>query len=90
MENVWVGPYVRLISMNHDLLDYQSYVEAAPIRVARDTWIGAGATILASVHLGPHTVVAAGAVVSNSFPDGNQVLAGNPARVVKKLDDYRG
>ena len=90
MGNVWIGPYVRLISMNHDVLDYERYVEDDPIRIERDTWIGAGATILASVHLGPHTVVAAGAVVTKSFPDGNQVLAGNPARVVKKLDEYRG
>ena len=46
--------------------------------------------ILPEVELGAHTVVAAGTVVNRSFKDGNQVLAGVPARVVKKLDEYEG
>jgi acetyltransferase-like isoleucine patch superfamily enzyme len=33
-------------------------------------------------------VVAAGAVVTKSFPGGNQILAGVPAIIVKKLSAY--
>ena len=88
--NVWIGPYVRIISMNHDVNDYRAYLSEVPIRIDKNSWIGAGATVLPSVHLGPHTVVGAGAVVLNSFPEGDQVLAGNPARIVKRLDPYRG
>jgi acetyltransferase-like isoleucine patch superfamily enzyme len=46
--------------------------------------------ILPGVELGPHTILAAGAVVTKSFKEGNQVLAGVPAQVVKKLDVYQG
>ena len=38
--------------------------------------------ILPGVNLGPRTVVAAGSVVTKSFPDGFCVLAGNPAKIV--------
>lgn len=58
----------------------------APIRVERGTWIGAGAIILHGVRLGPCCVVAAGSVVRESFP-GYSVLAGVPAKLVRKLPE---
>lgn len=88
--NVWVGPRVSIISMNHDLNDYHSYIKSGPVVIGENCWLGANAVILPEVVLGDHTVVAAGSVVTKSFKDGNQVLAGVPARVVKKLDEYRG
>lgn len=42
--------------------------------------------ITAGVELGPRTIVAAGAVVTKSFPDGFCVLAGVPAKKIKDLD----
>lgn len=87
-ENVWVGPYVSIISMNHDVNNYHKYVVSKPVIVGENCWLGAHAIILPGVELGSHTVVAAGAVVTRSFPDGNQLLAGVPAKCVKKLDTY--
>jgi len=86
--NVWVGPYVKIISMNHDVNNYENYIKTVPIKIGNNCWIGAGAIILPGVELGDHTVVAAGAVVSKSFLGMNQVLAGVPARVVKSLPAY--
>lgn len=87
-ENVWIGPRVSIISMNHDLQDYNQYRKTNPIRIGRDSLITTSSIILPGVVLGPHTVVAAGSVVTKSFPDGNQLLGGNPADVIKKLDEY--
>jgi len=87
-QNVWIGPNVSIISMNHDVLDYNSYVRAEPIRIGNDCWVGAGAIILPEVELGDHTVVAAGAVVTKSFSDGDQIIGGCPARVLKKIGPY--
>ncbi|MHC1702820.1 MAG: DapH/DapD/GlmU-related protein [Tenuifilaceae bacterium] len=87
-ENVWIGPRVSIISMNHDLNDYNKYKDELPIRIGRDSLLTTNCIILPGVELGPHTVVAAGAVVTKSFLEGNQILAGNPAVVVKKLDNY--
>ena len=86
--NVWIGPHVSLISMNHDAINYEKYLLADPIRIDQDCWLGQGATVLPSVHLGPHTVVGAGAVVTKSFPSGNQLIGGNPAQLIKHLPAY--
>ncbi len=84
-ENVYVGPRVSIISMNHDKDDMESYVESSPIIIRKNSWLATNSVILAGVELGEHTVVAAGAVVTKSFPEGNQMLGGNPATVIKKL-----
>lgn len=86
--NVWIGPRVSIISMNHDLNCYFRYKKADPIKIGSNCWLGVNAVILPSVILGEHTIVAAGAVVTKEFPEGNQVLAGVPAKVVKKLPEY--
>ena len=88
-ENVWIGPYVKIISMNHDINDYYSYVDAKPIKIGANCWLGTNAIILPEVELGEHTIVAAGAIVTKSFKEGNQVIGGNPAKVIKKLSKYR-
>ena len=48
-------------------------------------WIGAGATILPGVRVGRHAVVGAASVVTRDVPD-YAVAVGNPARVIKLLD----
>ncbi len=87
-ENVWIGPRVSIISMNHDLFDYNLYLNTNPIRIGRNSLILTSSIILPGVELGSHTVVAAGAVVTKSFHEGNLLIGGNPAVVIKKLDDY--
>lgn len=88
-ENVWIGPDVKIISKNHNVNNYYKYVEGQPIVIHANCWIGAGSIILPEVALGEHTIVAAGAVVTKSFLEGNQIIGGNPAKVIKKLPDYK-
>ncbi|MCB0275013.1 MAG: hypothetical protein KDI06_09385 [Calditrichaeota bacterium] len=76
--------------MNHEPDDYFSYREAEPIEIGDNCWLGANSIILPAVRLGQHTVVAAGSVVTKSFPEGDVVIGGNPARVIKTLGPYRG
>ena len=54
------------------------------IVVGYGSWIGVNAVMLNGVVLGKCCVVAAGSVVTNSFPD-YSVIAGSPAKVVKTL-----
>lgn len=88
--NTWLGPRVSLISMNHDMTDFYSYVEEGPIVIGNNCWLGTGAIVLPGVHLGDHVVVAAGAVVTKSFPESDILIGGVPARVIKQIEPYRG
>lgn len=82
---VQLAPNVGILSANHDLYDQRKY-NVAPIVIGDYTWIGMNSVITAGVTLGPRTVVAAGAVVTKSFPEGFVVLAGVPAKPIKYLD----
>lgn len=82
---VQLAPNVGILSANHDLYDQRKY-NAAPIVIGDYSWIGMNSIVTAGVVLGPRTIVAAGAVVTKSFPDGFCILAGVPAKVVKYLD----
>ncbi|WPY96235.1 acyltransferase (plasmid) [Limimaricola variabilis] len=80
-----VAPNVSIISSNHKLEDLREH-DIGRIEIGEYSWLGAGAVVLPNVTLGPFTVVAAGAVLTKPFPEGYCVLAGIPARVIKRLE----
>ncbi|OFX21410.1 MAG: hypothetical protein A2041_07575 [Bacteroidetes bacterium GWA2_31_9b] len=88
-ENVWTGPNVSIISQNHDVLNFNKYLSGNPIIIRKNSWLANGCIILPEVELGEHTIVAAGAVVTKSFPEGNQIIGGNPAQSIKKIGLYQ-
>jgi len=59
---------------------------ATPVIVEDGVLMGANAVVLEGVRIGENSVVAAGAVVTNDVPP-NTVVAGIPAKVIKKVDD---
>lgn len=82
-DGVMVAANAQLISNNHDLYDH-AVLTCKPVHLKRNCWIGAGATILPGVTVGENAVVGAGSIVTRDVED-NTVVAGNPARVVKRL-----
>lgn len=61
---------------------------AKDIYIGEHCWIGLGAIILKDSEIMPHTVVAAGAICSKKYRETNCILAGNPAKVVKREVDW--
>lgn len=59
-------------------------VATAPIKICDDVWIGMNCIVLKGVTIGEGAVVGAGSVVTKDVPAWS-VVAGNPAKVVKKL-----
>lgn len=59
---------------------------AKPVVVEDGVLVGANAVVIEGVHIGRGAVVAAGAVVIEDVPE-NAVVAGCPARVIKRKDE---
>lgn len=87
-DNCMFGPNCQLLTPLHPLdpTERNSGLEyGAPITIGNNVWLGGGVTVLPGVTLGDNVVVGAGSVVTKSF-EANVVIAGNPARVIKRLD----
>ena len=59
-------------------------IPAKPIMIGKNCFIGCNSIILKGTVLGDGCVVGAGAVVAGKF-ESNSVIAGNPARIIRKL-----
>src|SRR5512135_2840155 len=60
-----------------------------PTLVRKGASIGSGSTILANVTIGEHAIVGAGSVVTRDVPP-RTIVAGNPARVLRSIDEEEG
>jgi acetyltransferase-like isoleucine patch superfamily enzyme len=57
----------------------------APITVGEDCWFGGNCIVLPGVTIGRGVTIGAGSVVTKSVP-AFHVVAGNPARIIKKIE----
>ncbi|MEU0661005.1 acyltransferase [Streptomyces lavendulocolor] len=92
--DTFCGPYVYITSTNHSYDDPdepigRQWPRSAPVEIGPGCWLGTGAVVLPGARLGRNVVVAAGAVVRGEVPD-HAVVAGAPARVVRRWDAESG
>jgi len=86
--HVMVGPGVQLYTAAHHLQAgprNRGLEVARPIVIEDDVWIGGAAIVLPGVRVGRGAVVGAGAVVTHDVP-ADTVVAGNPARVIREIE----
>ncbi len=86
-DNCLIAPQVGIYTACHpiDRVTRVSGLELGkPITIGNDCWIGGHAVINPGVTLGDNVIVGSGAVVTKSFPS-NVIIAGNPAKIIKKL-----
>ena len=89
--DVIMGPNVQIFSENHNFSDLNSTIKEQGVTkqaviIGNNCWLGGGTTVLAGVIIGDGCIVAAGSVVTKSFP-ANSVIAGIPAKLVKNRED---
>jgi acetyltransferase-like isoleucine patch superfamily enzyme len=89
-DGVAVGANATIIDTDFHPLDSEgrksrpSGGQAAPVRIEDDVFIGMNSLVLKGVTIGEGSVVGAGSVVTKDVPSG-VVVAGHPARIVRKL-----
>lgn len=87
-DHVFFGHRVMVLARGHDYRglnnDRQTSFVEGPIRIKEGAWIGSGAIVLRGATIGRHSVVGAGSVVTRDVGD-FEVVAGNPARLIKKI-----
>ena len=78
-DDVFIGPNA---TFTNDIFPRSKVYPAsyAKTRVRRGASIGANATILPGIEIGPNAMIGAGAVVTRSVP-ANAIVVGNPARI---------
>ena len=81
-----IGHQVVIATLNHDLdPEKRGSMIPAAVKLGKNVWVGAHATILPGVTVGDNAVIAAGAVVTKDVP-AYCVAAGVPARVIKQIE----
>jgi acetyltransferase-like isoleucine patch superfamily enzyme len=81
----WIGPNVVLTNAYHPLCPKAKECLKGPT-IKRGAKIGANATLLPDIIIGENALVGAGSVVVKDVAPG-EVVAGNPARVIKQVSD---
>ena len=86
-ENVFIGPNCGFYTSGHPL-DYETRNKgleyAKPIKVGNNVWIGGNVCVMPGITIGDNVVIGAGAVVTKNV-ESNVVVAGNPAKIIKKI-----
>ena len=73
-------------SVRADRHSAEAPIRVAPVILEDNVWVAAQVGILPGTRIGQNSVVGFGAVCAGVFPD-NVVIAGNPAKIVKKLSE---
>ena len=69
-------------------IEYESKIHSCPIIIEEDVWIGARCQILKGVKIGARSIIAAGSIVTKDIPS-DVIAGGNPARIIKYLNNER-
>lgn len=87
-KNVFIGPNCSFYTAHHpiDPVERNKNIESAyPIHVGDNVWFGGNVVVVPGVNIGNNVTIGAGSVVTHDIPD-NVVAAGNPCKVIRKID----
>lgn len=84
-DGTFIGHNVTIVTINHELHPAnRATMYPKPVKIGKNVWIGSDSTILPGVTIADGAVVGAGSVVTKDVA-ANSVVAGNPAKMIKKI-----
>lgn len=87
--NVMMGPNVSIYTAGHpiDQAVRNTGLEfGLKVKIGNNVWVGGNVVINPGLTIGDNTIIASGAVVTKSFGS-NLIIGGNPARVIRAIDE---
>ncbi len=94
-DDVKIGACCLIIDTDAHQIDYlqrrmgEGHINSAPITIEDDVWIGAHCIVLKGVTIGARSIIGAGSVVTKDVP-ADCIAAGNPCKVIRKLNEGNG
>ncbi len=93
-DDVFTGHDCYITDQNHGYEDLDQPIGAQtmterPVHIGSGSWLGHGTIVLPGVTIGSHVTVAGGSVVTEDAPD-RSVVAGTPARVIRRWREGDG
>ncbi|MBS3200932.1 acyltransferase [Turicibacter bilis] len=81
---------IRVVLMAHDAStkNVTGYTKIGKIKIGDNVFIGANSLILPNVTIGENSIIGANSVVTKDIPS-NCIVAGNPAKVIGSLKDFK-
>lgn len=89
-DDVTLSPGSKILSTGYDVERWiktgkKVHTEDTPVKIGNHCWIGTDAIILPGVDIsGEYVVIAAGAVVTKDITESKVIVAGVPAKIVKR------
>lgn len=94
-DNVLTGARVLITDHSHGRNSMEELEQPAnkrmlyskgPVVIGNNVWIGEGVSILPGVIIGENAIIGSNSVVTHDVP-ANTLVAGNPAKIIKKIDE---
>lgn len=86
--NVTFSIRVTLLAHDASTKIVTGYTKIGKIKIGNNVFIGANSTVLPNINIDDNVVVGANSVITKDIPS-NCVVAGNPARVICSLNEFK-
>lgn len=87
--NCTISSGAKILAATYDveefLLSHRKHHISKPVVIGDNVWVCADAIICPGVHILGGAIIAAGSVVTKDIEEENVIVAGNPAKIIRKL-----
>lgn len=86
--NVTLAPEVLVLTHDGSTKKILNFSKVGLVTIEDNVFVGAKTTILPNTFIGKNTIIGANSVVCGKIPE-NVVIAGNPAKVIMTLEEFK-